>query len=156
MRIRLAAEADLKRVNELRAQVSELHAAARPDIFRPGFPQFLADHLHTIHADESRHVLVAEQDGTIIAFACLAEIEMPEKPHKPARRFMEIDEIGVDEICRGQGVGHAFFAGIRDFAKQQGFDRIELNMWEFNEGALRFYESLDFRTYRRYMEYDVE
>ena len=29
-------------------------------------------------------------------------------------------------------------------------------MWEFNEGALKFYESVGFRTYRRYMEQDIE
>mgnify|MGYP002516362319 CR=1 FL=1 len=50
----------------------------------------------------------------------------------------------------------AMIGFIRDFAREKGFHRIELNMWEFNEGALRFYESLGFRTYRRYMEYDVE
>ena len=38
------------------------------------------------------------------------------------------------------------------FAKEKGFHRIELNMWEFNRGALAFYESIGFETYRRYME----
>lgn len=156
MNIRLATEKDLPRVNELRAQVSELHAAARPDIFRPGFPQFLADFLYEIHADDSKHILVGEQAGEIVAFAVLAEIETPEKPHKPARRFLEVDELGVDESCRHQGLGRAFFEGIRAFAKERAFDRIELNMWEFNENALKFYEALGFRTYRRYMEYTVD
>ena len=34
----------------------------------------------------------------------------------------------------------------------KGFDRVELNMWEFNSSALEFYEAMGFRTYRRYME----
>lgn len=29
---------------------------------------------------------------------------------------------------------------------------IELKMWEFNEEALKFYESVGFTTYRRYTE----
>lgn len=156
MNIRLAMESELPRVNELRAQVSELHAAARPDIFRPGFPSFLASYLYEIYADERRHILVAEREGEIVAFACLAEIEMPEKPHKPARRFIEVDEFGVDENCRRQGVGRAFFEGIRAFARERGYDRIELNMWEFNENALKFYESIGFSTYRRYMELTID
>ena len=41
---------------------------------------------------------------------------------------------------------------IRDWAKDQGFRRLELNMWEFNRGALAFYEAAGFTTYRRYME----
>lgn len=156
MQVRLAQSCDLPRVNELRAQVSELHAAARPDVFRPGFPQFLADYIYEIFNDESKHILIGEQDGRIVAFACLAEIETPEKPHKPARRFLEVDEFGVDETFRRQGFGRQMFDGIRDFARSRGFQRIELNMWEFNENALKFYESIGFTTYRRYMEMDVD
>ena len=43
-------------------------------------------------------------------------------------------------------------AFIREYAKNKGFDRIELNMWEFNRNALAFYEASGFTTYRRYME----
>ncbi|MBQ8202403.1 MAG: GNAT family N-acetyltransferase [Clostridia bacterium] len=156
MNIRIATEADLPRVNELRAQVSELHAAARPDIFCPSFPDFLADFIHTIHGEESKHILVAERDGKIVAFAVLAEIETLEKPHKPARRYVEVDEFGVDAACHRQGIGRIFFGAIKDFARTRGFDRIELNMWEFNENALKFYEAIGFSTYRRYMECTID
>ena len=37
-------------------------------------------------------------------------------------------------------------------AVKKGFPRMELDMWEFNEGALKFYENAGFQTYRRYME----
>ena len=29
-------------------------------------------------------------------------------------------------------------------------------MWEFNESALRFYEAIGFRTFRRYLELDLQ
>ena len=47
-------------------------------------------------------------------------------------------------------------AFCREEARKKGFLRMELDMWEFNEGALKFYESVGFRTYRRYMEQDIE
>ena len=31
------------------------------------------------------------------------------------------------------------------------FDRIELDVWSFNEEALKFYEAVGFQTYRRLM-----
>ena len=31
-------------------------------------------------------------------------------------------------------------------AKEKGFHRIELNMWEFNQDALAFYEAAGFQT----------
>ena len=68
------------------------------------------------------------------------------------RDFLDIDEFCVDEAFRRQGIASAMIEFIRRFAKEKGFHRIKLNMWEFNEGALAFYEAVGFRTYRRYME----
>ena len=53
---------------------------------------------------------------------------------------------------RRQGIASAMIAFIRDWAREQGFTRLKLNMWEFNRGALAFYEAAGFSTYRRYME----
>ena len=156
MNIRPATENELPRVNELRRQVSQLHAAGRPDFFKPGFPQRLADHIHDCFAEQHRHILVAELDGRIVAFAMLNEHDAPETPYKAARRFIEVDEFGVDDACHRRGIGRALLEGIRAFARELGHDRIELNVWEFNHNALAFYEALGFRTYRRYMELPLD
>ena len=63
-----------------------------------------------------------------------------------------IDEFGVDEAFRRQGVATAMIDFIRKYAAEKGFHRIELNMWEFNLNALEFYEEVGFSTFRRYME----
>ena len=68
------------------------------------------------------------------------------------RDYLDIDEFGVDENSRRQGAASAMIRFIRDWAKEQGFGRLELNMWTFNRGALAFYEAAGFETYRRYME----
>ena len=156
MIIRLALESDLPRINELRRQVSNLHYAARPDMFNPDFPHEVSDFLQTIFEANDRHIIVAEMDDQIVAFACLAAIESPETPYRPARRFLEVDEVGVDESTRRQGVGRKLFEKIRCIAMEKGFNRIELNMWEFNEDALKFYEAIGFNTYRRYMEMEIQ
>jgi len=156
MIFRSATRDDLPRVNELREQVSLLHAAARPDMFKPGFPKEVADFLCNMFDADNKHILVAEMDGRIVAFACLAEMEVAGTVYRPGRRFLEIDEFGVDEALHRQGIGRSFFTGIRQFAKGKGFDRIELNMWEFNENALKFYEAIGFTTYRRYMEMPID
>ncbi len=53
-------------------------------------------------------------------------------------------------LCRTFGANLIAFA--REWAEGKGFDRVELNMWEFNADALAFCGSLCFETYRRYME----
>ena len=85
-----------------------------------------------------------------------AEIKTPATPYRPARHYLEVDEIGVDESVRRQGVGRKMFEEIRCIAMKKGFKRIELNMWDFNEAALKFYEAIGFSTYRRYMEMEIQ
>ena len=61
----------------------------------------------------------------------------------------------MDENYRRQGVATDMIMFIKEYARQKGVKRLELNMWEFNEGALKFYEMTGFHTYRRYMEMEV-
>ena len=150
--VRLAREEDLNRVNELRRQVNDLHVAGKPEIFRPGFCPELRDYLQVIREDPQKEIVVAEADGKVCGFAVLNHIVRPENPFMFERDYLDVDEFGVDEKERRRGIAAAMIRFIRDYARKQGFCRLELNMWEFNRGALAFYEAAGFVTYRRYME----
>ena len=82
----------------------------------------------------------------------LAALSMGHIKHWYTGTEYYIDEFCVDESCRRQGIATAMVDFIRQYAKEKGLRRIELNMWEFNRDALAFYEAAGFRTYRRYME----
>ncbi len=153
MSVRLAKENDLDRVNELRRQVNDLHVKGRPDIFKPGFPKELSDHVYTIRNDPKQRIVVCERDGVISGYAVLNHITRPETPFMTERDYLDIDEFCVDEAYRRTGVGTELMQFIRSYAEELGFSRIELNMWEFNADALAFYEEIGFTTYRRYMEW---
>ena len=152
LKIRFAREEELEQVNKLRKQINDLHVAGKPDVFKPGFSDELRDYIFAIWEDPRKDIVVAERGGTICGFAVLNHITRPESPFMFERDFLDIDEFAVDEDCRRQGAASEMIRFIRDFAKENGFSRIELNMWEFNRGALAFYEAAGFTTYRRYME----
>ena len=153
MSVRLAKENELDRVNELRRQVNDLHVKGRPDIFKPGFPKELSDHVYTIRNDPKQRIVVCERDGVISGYAVLNHITRPETPFMKERDYLDIDEFCVDAAYRRTGVGTELMQFIRSYAEELGFSRIELNMWEFNADALAFYEEIGFTTYRRYMEW---
>ena len=152
MEVRLARKEELDRVNELRRQVNDLHVAGKPDVFKPGFSRELQDYIYVIWDDPEQDIAVAEMDGKIAGFAVLHHIRRPENPFMFERDFLDIDEFCVDEACRRQGVASAMIEFIKDYARERGFHRLELNMWEFNRDALLFYEAAGFTTFRRYME----
>ena len=153
--VRFAEEKDLPRVNELRKQVNELHFNGRPDIFKPGFCQELQERVYEMYRNEDSDVIVVERDGVICGMAGVEYLNMQESPYSRERKIYHVVEFGVDTAFRRRGVGRELMAFIRDDAMAKGFTRIELDMWTFNEGALRFYEAVGFRTFRRFMEWNL-
>lgn len=152
MIVRFAKESELDRVNELRKQVNDIHVEGKPDVFKPGFGQELRDFVKVIWNDPEQEIVVAEDDGVICGFAVLHHINKPENPFMKERDFIDIDEFCVDKDHRRKGAASAMVSFIKEYAKEKGFSRIELNMWEFNQDALAFYEAAGFKTFRRYME----
>lgn len=101
-------------------------------------------------------ILVACQGDEVCAFAVVQYVTKPLSPYNLERRFYQVEEFGVDEAHRRQGFATALVKYMRQDATAKGFDRIELDMWKFNQGALKFYESVGFSTYRRYMELSLD
>lgn len=155
MIIRFAKENELVRVNELRKQVNDLHVEGKPEVFKAGFNDELRDYIYNIWDDPEQEIVVADLDGTICGFAVLHHIVKPATPFMYERDFIDVDEFCVDKDYRRQGVASEMITFIRNYAKEKGFNCIELNMWEFNRDALAFYETVGFKTYRRYMEMKV-
>ncbi len=153
LKIRFAKKSDLEEVNTLRRQVHMVHTKGRPDIFRRKFGRKLAEHVYDFFGGKLSKIIVAKSEGAIVGFASVEMIEKPKSPYNKARRYLRVTEFGVDKSHRRQGIGSALFCFIKQYAADSGFDTVELDVWEFNQGALQFYESQGFTTYRRYMEY---
>ena len=108
--------------------------------------------MYEIFRDPEKDVVVAEKAGAILGFAILHAVCRPATPYMYVRRYLDLDEFCVDAAARRRGVGRALMDFARQVGKERGFDRLELNMWEFNQDALAFYETMGFSTYRRYLE----
>ncbi|MBQ9901786.1 MAG: GNAT family N-acetyltransferase [Clostridia bacterium] len=152
MKIRFAKKSELEEVNALRKQVHKLHANGRPDIFRQKFGKKLAQHIYDFFGAEHSKVVVAKRGGVICGFASIEIIQKPRSPYNKARKYLRVTEFGVDKAHRRQGTGRALMEFIKQYAAEKGVDTVELDVWEFNRVALRFYEDMGFRTYRRFME----
>ena len=98
MNIRFANQNDLDSVNALRKQVSSLHAAGKPEVFKPEFSQEVRDFLFQIWNDPEQEIVVAERDCQVCGYAVLHHINRPENPAKWEQDFLDIDEFGVDDI----------------------------------------------------------
>lgn len=155
MMIRKAFREDLEQVNLLRRQVNDLHTGGRPDIFRAGFCQEIQDRLYEVFDSPDYDVIVASDGERITGFAIVEYAKKPLSPYNRERRYYRIEEFGVSENDHRRGVGTALIAYLKNDAKGLGYDKIELDVWEFNQNAVRFYERQGFSCYRRILEMDV-
>lgn len=56
-------------------------------------------------------------------------------------KTLYIDDLCVDEACRGQHIGTALYRHVLDFARASGCYNVTLNVWSLNESAMKFYQA---------------
>lgn len=154
--VRNARREDRDAVNRLREMVNALHVAGRPDIFRPGFCKDLQDQVDHFFKAEDYDVIVACVGDEVCGFSIVEYVHRPETAYGCARCFAHIQEFGVSPSFRRQSAATKMIEFCRQQACQRGFDRIELDVWAFNEEAEKFYEAMGFRCYRKYMAMEVQ
>lgn len=109
------------------------------------------DYLQTILGDENCAIFVAVQAGEIIGTIHITIRQSPSFPIMVPRRFAVIENLIIVQAQRRSGVGTALMTHAHQWAADQGLTQIELNVWNFNEEAIRFYESLGYETASRRM-----
>lgn len=153
MKIRRAQEKDMKDLDRLLFQVNMVHHKGRPDLFKAGQRKYTDDQLLEIIQDDKRPVFVAEnEEGNVVGYAfCIFQQRLNDNILTDIKSLY-IDDLCVDEACRGQHVGSALYEYVKDFAREQGCYNLTLNVWALNEGARRFYEKCGLRPQKIGME----
>ena len=137
--------------------VDALHREALPRTFqRPEGPFRTRAYFTAIIADEDTGLFVAERGERIVGLVHILIRETPALPIMVPCRFAEIDAVAVLEGERRSGVGRELVERAQEWAQTRGVDRIELLVWEFNQGAIAFYEKLGYTTALRRMRKPLE
>ena len=140
MIIRRAENRDLGKINELLCQVLMVHYNARPDIFKPNAKKYTDEELFEIISDDKRPIFVAEEDGEVMGYAFCIFQQYIDNNILTDIKTLYIDDLCVDESCRGKHIGKKLYEYVIDFAKEKGCYNVTLNVWSANESALNFYE----------------
>ncbi len=51
-----------------------------------------------------------------------------------------LDDLCVDENCRGKGIGKQLYEAVLELARSLGCYNVTLNVWAKNPSAMKFYE----------------
>lgn len=153
MKIRRAEERDIPRLGELLLQVCRVHQQGRPDLFRAGGRKYDDAELQTLLRDGDRPILVAEDEaGQVAGYAfCVYQRHQNEGSFNDLTTLY-LDDLCVDENCRGRQVGKSLYEAVLDLARSAGCYNVTLNVWSCNPGAMRFYEKCGLKQQKVGME----
>lgn len=153
MNIRPAEERDIPRMGELLLQVCRVHHQGRPDLFRDGGRKYRDEELRALLRDGERPILVAEDEaGWVAGYAfCVFQRHRGEGSLQDLTTLY-LDDLCVDESCRGRQVGRVLYEAVLELARTSGCYNLTLNVWSCNESAMRFYERCGMRPQKVGME----
>lgn len=81
-------------------------------------------------------LLIAEDDGKIIGFACLSVTMGP-----GIRKNAYLEDFVVDSTIRGKGIGSALWDAMQDWAAEKGCQKLEFTCGNGREAAQAFYKN---------------
>ncbi len=155
MEIRFAEAKDVPGILALLRQVGSVHHEGRPDLFRSGAQKYGASQILAMLGSSKTPIFVAIQKETVVGYGfCQVKIYDCD-PVMVDRTELYIDDICVDDSCRGSGIGTAIYHEILRYAKMRRADSITLNVWCCNEKAIAFYEKLGLKPQKIGMEVKV-
>lgn len=153
MTVRFACEKDIPQMNSLLYQVERVHQQGRPDLFKEGAKKYTDNELKAMLKDKTKPIFAAVDENDVMkgyAFCVFQE-------HKGDNvltdiKTLYIDDLCIDENCRGQHIGSVLYEAVKKFAKEQGCYNVTLNVWECNPSARKFYEKSGLKPYKTGME----
>ena len=152
MEILLATPEHVPGILALLRQVGRVHYNGRPDIFRENAQKYGPSQVLSKLGKAETPVFVAEENGKVLGY-CFCEIKTISRDTVLRdRTTCYIDDLCVDETCRGQGIGKKLYHTAKEYAGQSGCDSITLNVWCCNPGAVKFYEALGLKPQKIGME----
>lgn len=153
MTIRRARQGDIPRLGELLVQVCNVHHRGRPDLFRENGRKYSDGELAALLRDESRPILVAaDGEDRVLGYAfCIRQSHRGDGALQD-RETLYLDDLCVDEACRGRHVGRALYEAVVALARELGCYNVTLNVWSCNGEAMAFYERCGLRPQKVGME----
>ncbi len=150
--IRKAEKKDAPELVEILKTIAELHHQGRPDFFLSGSKYKVRDIEEKIDNPDEVILVAVNEDDRVIGYTMSKIYERGGDGILAKMKTMYIDDVCVSESFRGCGTGHKLMDATVKEAENAGCHNAELNVWAFNDNAIKFYESCGMTKQRQYME----
>jgi len=142
MQIRRAEERDISGMIRLLYQVGGVHHQIRPELFRDSAIKYTEKDLEALLLDQNSPIFVAVEEDYLVGYCFCQLRDYRNSTVLTDRKEIYIDDLCVEEACRGKGIAKALYGHVCAWAKDLGCSFVTLNVWCGNDGAMKFYEKM--------------
>lgn len=143
---REAVTADLASICAIGKMVNDRHHEIAPGFFAPPADPMRDKAVWSQNIESaSATTFVAEETGRIVGFITVAVVDETNSLAQPLR-FARVGMVGVLESHRRLGIGGALMRQAESWAAARGAADVRLNVWTFNEDAIRLYRDLGYEV----------
>lgn len=129
---------DYPAVDRLLMQLHAIDVQGRPEQFAPCDHYMSREAFENLLENDNILAFLVQEHGKVLGCCFVSVLEHPGTvPCKAAY----IDLLVVDKDHRRQGIGREMFRYVRKCAHRMGADRVELMVWNYNDAAIRAYQS---------------
>jgi GNAT superfamily N-acetyltransferase len=134
------------------SESDQMHSKAVPDMFPPQQPSMSPYKFRSYLSSPYHMVIVAEANGLIIGYSFLELLYSSYPSEQEERCTAFVDYFGVKKSYHRFGIGSGLFEYTKKWANSQNAHALQLNVWEFNKKAIRFYEKQGMTCMSRLLE----
>lgn len=143
---RKAVEKDYVHIDRFLAELHKLHCEKRSDVYRECESLITKEEYLGLLKDDKYKVVVASVNGELAGYASGKIVNVEENISEKKDKYLFIDEIYTDSTYRRKGVAKGLLEYLKEISKSEECKKIQLNVWSFNEEAIKFYYSMGFKN----------
>jgi len=157
MELRPATKDDFDVLFELFNELQITHYKTVPDFFKPASKdKVFYDYFDDVIENVDKHLVLAFDGNVPIGYVYYVISNLPDNVYRTGRQIIYINQIAISKNYRGKGYGKALIGHVKDVAKERKINQVGLDVWLFNEGAIKFFESQGFNAFNQIMWHKTE
>lgn len=150
--IREARESDIHDLRDVFIEENRVHAEIAPEYVRATNDILRPDELKAFLDSETVKVFVAEKEIEVVGAILVTFRTIEESRWTKPYTIGFVEELSVREKAQRQGIGSLLIQKAENWVQSKGVEGLELHVWNLNERAIQFYESLGFTCLQRVMK----
>lgn len=157
--IRPAAEQDIDGLVSLYIEFHEFHVLGVPNRLRKpdAYDEtMLRNTLRELVQRDDAQIFVADCEGTLVG---LAEVYLRQDESHAltvAHRYGYLQSLLISAPFRKRGLGKQLVTAAHQWARERNATEMQVEIWEFAQGPLHFYEALGYRALLRHLVTDLD